>query len=155
MARTENQPMDTPEHQYDNAKVIDRLIAEIAEDRSGLLGRPLGRNRVYAIAFDLKSEVLARECGDNHHCYREVKEILEKEGFSWIQYSVYFGNAKTTPVHCVLAVQRLCNELPWFADSVRDIRMLRIEEENDLRPALPQPKLNLEPPASRPLIRPA
>jgi virulence-associated protein VapD len=147
--------METPEQQ-NGAEVIDRLIAEIAEDRSGLLSRPLGRNRVYAITFDLKTDVLRDERGDNHHCYREIKAILEKEGFRWVQYSVYFGNPKTTPVHCVLAVQRLCNELSWFADSVRDIRMLRIEEENDLRPALPQPKLNLEPPASsRPLIRPA
>lgn len=128
--------------------VVDRLIAEIVANENSLVSRPFGKHRMYAITFDLKMEVLNRECGENHHCYRDIKEILLSEGFSWVQYSVYFGNAKTTPVHCVLAVQRLCNELPWFADSVRDIRMLRIEEENDLRPALPQPKLNLDMSAS-------
>jgi virulence-associated protein VapD len=126
------------------AEVIDRLIAEIVEQENGILSRPFGKHRVYPITFDLKVEVLTRECGENHHCYRDIKDILTQEGFKWTQYSVYFGNAKTTPVHCVLAIQRLCKELPWFADSIRDIRMLRIEEENDLRPALPQPKLNLE-----------
>jgi virulence-associated protein VapD len=36
----------------------------------------------------------------------------------------------------VVAAQRLARELPWFSDSVRDIRMLRIEENNDLGPAV-------------------
>jgi virulence-associated protein VapD len=31
--------------------------------------------------------------------------------------------------------------LPWFANSVRDIRMLRIEELNDLMPAVQQGNL--------------
>jgi virulence-associated protein VapD len=32
----------------------------------------------------------------------------------------------------------LARSLPWFAASVRDIRMLRIEELNDLMPAIQQ-----------------
>jgi virulence-associated protein VapD len=32
----------------------------------------------------------------------------------------------------------LARSLPWFAASVRDIRMLRIEEFNDLMPAVQQ-----------------
>jgi virulence-associated protein VapD len=32
----------------------------------------------------------------------------------------------------------LSRSLPWFAESVRDIRMLRIEEMNDLMPAVQQ-----------------
>lgn len=39
-------------------------------------------------------------------------------------------------VTCVLAAQRLARELPWFGASVRDIRMLRIEDLNDLGPAI-------------------
>jgi virulence-associated protein VapD len=92
----------------------------------------------------LTVEVLKREFGDNHkNCYRDVRRILEEHGFEGIQGSVYFGKQGTTPVDCVLLVQRLAYELPWFSEAVRDIRMLRIEEENDLRPALPQPKLAL------------
>jgi len=41
-------------------------------------------------------------------------------------------------VTCVLAAIDLSNTLPWFAASIRDIRMLRIEELNDLMPAVQQ-----------------
>lgn len=37
---------------------------------------------------------------------------------------------------CVLAAIDLAQRLAWFAASVRDIRMLRIEELNDLMPAV-------------------
>jgi len=41
-----------------------------------------------------------------------------------------------TAVDCVIAVQALKRDVEWFKPSVRDIRMLRIEEDNDLGPAL-------------------
>ncbi len=37
---------------------------------------------------------------------------------------------------CVLAAIDLSRSLPWFAASIRDIRMLLIEELNDLMPAV-------------------
>jgi virulence-associated protein VapD len=36
----------------------------------------------------------------------------------------------------VLAVQDLAKSYAWFSPSVRDIRMLRIEDNNDLMPAV-------------------
>jgi virulence-associated protein VapD len=33
-------------------------------------------------------------------------------------------------------VQRMATRFPWFTPAVRDIRMLRIEENNDLKAAL-------------------
>jgi len=41
-------------------------------------------------------------------------------------------------VTCVLAAQDLARTLPWFAASVRDTRMLRIQELNDLLPVVQQ-----------------
>lgn len=41
-------------------------------------------------------------------------------------------------VTCVLAVQDLTRRLAWFRPAVRDMRMLRIEENNDLGPAIEQ-----------------
>ena len=62
---------------------------------------------------------------------------IADEGFAWRQGSVYFGDpARVDAVTCVLAAQRLATELPWFSRCVRDIRMLRIEENNDLGPAV-------------------
>ena len=39
-------------------------------------------------------------------------------------------------MRCVLAAQALTRGLPWFAPAIRDIRMLRIEDTNDLMPAV-------------------
>jgi virulence-associated protein VapD len=69
--------------------------------------------------------------------YAEIRRILVEEGFEWQQGSVYFGNpSRIDAVTCVIAAQRLARELPWFGESVRDVRMLRIEENNDLGPAI-------------------
>jgi virulence-associated protein VapD len=68
-----------------------------------------------------------------------VRAILVFEGFAWQQGSVYFGGPLVDPVRCVLAARRLGLELAWFSHVVRDIRMLRIEENSDLGPALTAP----------------
>jgi len=95
--------------------------------------------RMYAITFDLDTDTLQRTHPSDswRNAYSEVKRILVEEGFIWQQGSVYFGDPqKIDAVKCMLAAQRLAEDLPWFAESVRDIRMLRIEENNDLAPAI-------------------
>ena len=94
---------------------------------------------MYAITFDMDTETLQQSYpGDSwRNAYVEIRRVLIEEGFDWQQGSVYFGNPmKIDAVKCVLAAQRLAQELPWFGQSVRDIRMLRIEENNDLSPAI-------------------
>ena len=94
---------------------------------------------MFAIAFDLDTEMLRNLYPNSSHtnAYSEIKKILLEEGFDWQQGSVYFGKPEhINMVKCVLASQRLARELPWFMGSVRDIRMLRIEDTNDLMPAL-------------------
>lgn len=53
-----------------------------------------------------------------------------------MQGSSYFGDDTIDTVRCVRVVQKLAKKYDWFTPSVRDIRMLRIEENNDLRIAL-------------------
>jgi virulence-associated protein VapD len=96
---------------------------------------------MYAIAFDLDTETLRSVYSSDsstswNNAYAEIRAALETHGFEWRQGSVYFGNAEVTPVTCVLAVQELKRTYRWFERCVRDIRMLRIEENNDLLPAL-------------------
>jgi len=94
---------------------------------------------MYAIAFDMDIESLRREYGDPYNnAYAEVRQVLQEHGFKWQQGSVYFGGDEINAVTCVLAAQDLARRLSWFATSVRDIRMLRIEELNDLMPAVRQ-----------------
>lgn len=88
---------------------------------------------MYAIAFDMDIEQLRTNYGDPYNnAYVEIRRILQSFGFFLQQGSIYFGDSNVTSVTCVLAAQDLARRLPWFAASVRDIRMLRIEEMNDL-----------------------
>lgn len=90
---------------------------------------------VYAIAFDLDIDQLRLHYGDPYNnAYLEIRRVLEGHQFQWQQGSVYFGDATVTAATVMLAVIDLTSTLPWFAASVRDIRMLRIEELNDLMP---------------------
>jgi virulence-associated protein VapD len=92
---------------------------------------------MYAIVFDMDIESLRRNYGDPYNnAYLEIRKVLEAHGFAWQQGSTYFGGPKINAVTCVLAAVDLAKKLPWFATSVRDIRMLRIEELNDLMPAV-------------------
>ena len=100
---------------------------------------PTGDTRMYAVAFDLdQDELQARYGGASYkNAYGDVRKRLEEDGFIWKQGSLYFGDPKRIDaVKCVVAVQRLARELPWFKYAVRDIRMLRIEDNNDLMPAI-------------------
>lgn len=93
---------------------------------------------MYAIAFDLEQDTLAKTYGvpSYTNAYADIKKILSERGFSRQQGSVYFGDATVDAVQCVLAAQALTSAFPWFAPSVKDIRMLRIEDNNDLMPAI-------------------
>jgi virulence-associated protein VapD len=100
---------------------------------------PLETGRMYAIAFDMDIESLRLNYGDPYNnAYMEIRRVLQSHGFNWQQGSVYFGGEQINAVTCVLAAMDLARQLPWFASSVRDIRMLRIEELNDLMPAVQQ-----------------
>ncbi|WP_300418204.1 virulence protein [Nostoc sp. S13] len=92
---------------------------------------------MYAIAFDMDIELLRQSYGDPYNnAYGEIKKVLTSHGFTRQQGRVYFGNENVNAVTCVLAVQDLAKQLVWFPVAVRDIRMLRIEENNDLLPAV-------------------
>ena len=94
---------------------------------------------MYAITFDLDTETLQNVYPGEawRDAYEEVRQLLIEAGFKWQQGSVYFGDpGRIDAVTCVLAAQRLASELAWFSEAVRDIRMLRIEENNDLGPAV-------------------
>jgi len=112
----------------------------VEQDRLGTRGGlPEGRARVYAIAFDLDIDSLRKHYGDPYNnAYAEIRSVLKRHGFVWQQGSVYFGDEQINAVACVLAAIDLSRSLPWFASSVRDSRMLRIEELNDLMPAVQQ-----------------
>lgn len=94
---------------------------------------------MYAITFDLDTEMLSQTYHNDSHknAYKDIRNVLVSEfGFQWQQGSVYFGGPSVDAVTCVMAAQELASRFDWFAPSVRDIRMLRIEDNNDLAPAI-------------------
>ncbi len=112
-------------------------LAEHREPGAPPIGHIRGNSRVYAIAFDMDIDSLRKAYGDPYNnAYVEIRRVLTRHGFHWQQGSVYFGDDRINAVTCVLAAQDLARTLPWFATSVRDIRMLRIEEMNDLMAAV-------------------
>jgi virulence-associated protein VapD len=117
------------------AAILDFGELAISEQINPLSNR---RGRMYAIAFDLDTAQLKQQYPSPswQNAYNDIRNTLLPLGFSWQQGSVYFGDEKMDAVKCVLAAQTLSNTYPWFKGCVRDIRMLRIEELNDLAPAL-------------------
>jgi virulence-associated protein VapD len=105
--------------------------------RQGLPGAFQKGGRVYAIAFDMDIDQLRIHYGDPYNnAYLEIRRVVEGHGFQWQQGSIYFGGPNVTAATVMIAVIDLTARLPWFAASVRDIRMLRIEELNDLMPVV-------------------
>ena len=104
-----------------------------------MLGHNRGHSgRMYAITFDLDTQTLEDSYGSTswRNAYTDIRNALRKHGFNWQQGSVYFGDDSVNAITCVLAAQDLTKRFAWFRPSVRDMRMLRIEENNDLGPAI-------------------
>lgn len=101
---------------------------------------------MYAITFDLDIETLKSTYHNDsyNNAYTDIRNTLEEFGFSRQQGSVYFGNNNVDAVACVLATQELTSRYDWFSVSVKDIRMLRIEDNNDLGPAIKRATANSE-----------
>lgn len=108
--------------------------------REAAIGNPIPKEkRMYAIVFDLDQDTLSKTYHNASYtnAYTDIKKALEPHGFVRQQGSVYFGDAaKVDAVTCVLAVMDISSKFPWFAPSIKDIRMLRIEDNNDLMPAV-------------------
>lgn len=93
---------------------------------------------MYAITFDLDTRELEKHypAANWRKAYDDIADFLLDYGFARQQGSVYFGDDSVDAVSCVTAVQDLSAEYAWLELCVKDIRMLRIEERNDLMPAI-------------------
>ena len=92
----------------------------------------------YAIMLTLDADTLSKTYTGNNTlmAYTDIEGTLRGYGFSHKQGSVYFGDEGVDAVHTVIAAQKLSKKYDWFAPSVKDVRMLRIEEDSDLTVAI-------------------
>ena len=93
---------------------------------------------MYAVVFDLDTSCLGEEyhTPSANNAYADIRKFMEANHFTWQQGSVYFGDETINAVNCVMIIQRLAKQYAWFTACVKDVRMLRIEENNDLMPAI-------------------
>lgn len=93
---------------------------------------------MYAITVDFDAEALGRlyKKASWRNAQADVRHFLEDNGFENKQGSVYFAVDDMGATDDIAVVQDLADEYDWFMPSLRDIRMLRIEENNDLMTVL-------------------
>ncbi len=66
--------------------------------------------------------------------------FFEENGVENKQGSVHVARDDVDAVECVALVQDLAETYDWFTPTLKNIRMLRIEESNDLMPILDRKK---------------
>ena len=60
-----------------------------------------------------------------NNAYYEIKELLKKDGFEWIQGSTYMTSSDDL-ANVIKAIMDL-SKIDWFKRSVRDIRGYKVE----------------------------
>ncbi|WP_338426408.1 hypothetical protein [Sphingopyxis kveilinensis] len=88
---------------------------------------------MYAIAYDLNAEAAVK-----YGAWDKIARVLTQYGFHRQQGSVFYGTPDTSASTCFKAVLELHDKFPWFWEVVRDMRMLRIDEEDDLLAVVPR-----------------
>ena len=93
---------------------------------------------MYAVSFDLDAEALQVYYPNQNWqlAQVDVTAFLKNHGFDHRKGNVFFGSQDIDSVRCQIVIQKLTLKYDWFAPSVRDIRMLRITDDNDLMPAV-------------------
>lgn len=101
---------------------------------------------MYAITFDLDTKKLEEHYPSSNwrKAYDDVAAFLEDNGFTRQQSSVYYGDESINAVTCVTVAQALSDAHDWLSVCTKDIRMLRIEENNDLMPAIQRPSISIK-----------
>lgn len=90
---------------------------------------------MFAIAFDLVvADVSLHHPSGVSAAYNEIGATVRKYGFERIQGSVYVNDNEDMAnlFAAILALKRL----PWFQNSVRDIRGFKIENWSDFTPII-------------------
>jgi hypothetical protein len=88
------------------------MALHFVEANAALEERPRWKaGRMYAIAFDLDTEMLAKKYPSPawNNAYRDIRDGLREFGFTWQQGSVQFGGVD--PITCVRGGALACAAL--------------------------------------------
>ena len=82
---------------------------------------------MYALSFDMNISDLKENYGEIYNnAYYEIKTLLIRDGFEWIQGSTYLTKSDNL-TNLTRAIMDLA-KIDWFKKSVRDIRGYRVED---------------------------
>ena len=85
---------------------------------------------MFAISFDMVVSRLEKAYGKPYNrAYYEIKNVLRKCGFNWIQGSTYLSETGNLG-NLYMAINSL-SKIKWFRESVRDIRGYKVEDWSD------------------------
>ena len=87
---------------------------------------------MYAISFDMVIADLKQHYGEPYNgAYEEIRNELKRFGFENVQGSVYlYQNGDNGIATVYRAINRL-SAISWFTQSVRDIRVFKVEDWSD------------------------
>lgn len=81
---------------------------------------------MFAISFDMSISLGEKHYGKPYNrAYFEIKEVLKKNSFDWIQGSTYLTQSEDLG-NLFRAIEAL-KKIEWFRKSVRDIRGYKVE----------------------------
>ena len=69
--------------------------------------------------------------------YFEIYKFLQHYGFDWRIGPVFIGTQYRSPEDLSNCIRRLCIQFAWFGPSTRTLRLIRIEQLNDLTSIVP------------------
>lgn len=94
---------------------------------------------MFAIAFDMEIRELRNTYGEPYNnAYYEIKNILRKYGYYNTQGSVYLSDSED--MSKLFSAINALKDIPWFKDSVRDIRAFKVENWSDFTEVIKQKK---------------
>ena len=82
------------------------------------------------MSFDMVISDLKQHYGEPYNnAYFEIKELLKKNGFDWVQGSTYM--TQNDDLAALVKTIMELSKVDWFKKSVRDLRGFKVESWSD------------------------
>ncbi len=93
---------------------------------------------MFAISFDMSVSKLEEHYGVPYNrAYFEIKELLKRNSFEWVQGSTYL--TKSDDLGTVIRAIMDLSKIDWFKKAVRDIRGFKVENWSDFTDIVKNP----------------
>lgn len=81
------------------------------------------------LIFDVDTKSAKRKFGSKIWPYAKIEAFLSKHGFRREQGSAFANPSGMTPVDQANFLQALADELPWFGDIARNVKLVEIAND--------------------------